>query len=293
MLGLVPQLLWGALPRVPQSEGVDCVKADDPSSTDKLVQSERRHVLFTGCLWTEVESAYLSSSGTLCDTKPVSLQNLDLDLSLSDWGHLWGYGCFLSALHDEQHELHRPAFNEFEGGVFYGYDWKINDTFTFSQSAGGIWNPLFGYRNGNDITLWEYRYFQSLENPYVTPFWDILGLISPTPSWARIRLGLRRAFHLTDTLVLTPAFETVWADRDRFRARYGELPENRFLGGAFATTTVTLKLEWFFAESWSCWVKIRQFDTVDPQARRLEEEKTDYWAKPDCTIYTVGLGRRF
>ena len=248
---------------------------------------------FSGCLWTEFETAYLSPSGTLCDTKPVALQNLDWKLSLFGWGSLWGYGAFLSMLHDEQHELHRPAFNEFEGGVFYGYDWKINDTFTFWNSAGGVWNPLFGYRNGNDATLWEYRYFQALKNPYVTPFWDILGLISPTPSWARVRLGLMRAFSLTDTLVLTPMFETVWGDRDRFKARYGELPENRFLGGAFATTTVTLKLEWFFAENWSCWAKVRQFDTIDPQARRLEDEKDVYWAQTDCTIYTVGMGCLF
>lgn len=248
---------------------------------------------FSGCLWTEFESAYLSSSGTLCDTKPVSLQNLDWNLSLGSWGRFWGYGCFLSALHDAQHELHRPAFNEFEGGVFYGYDWKINETFTFSQSIGGIWNPLFGYRNGNDGTLWEYRYFQSLENPYVTPFWDILGLMSPKPSWVRVRMGLRRTIALTETLALTPSIEAVYGDRHRFHARYGESPENSFLGGAIVSSTATLKLEWRFAESWSAWVKVRQFDTLDPQARRCEKRKTDYWAKPDCTIFTVGLGLWF
>lgn len=247
----------------------------------------------SGHLWTEFENAYLSSSGTLCDTRPVALQNLDWNYATDGWGRFWGYGCFLSMLHDEQHEYHRMAFNEFEGGVFYGYDWKINDTFTFSQSAGGIWNPLFGYRNGNEETLWEYRYFQSLENPYVTPFWDILGLISPTPSWARIRMGFRHSFRITETLVFTPMVEAVWGDRDRFRARYGELPENRFLGGAFVSTTVTLKLEWFFMENASCWFKVRQFDTVDPQARRCEEAKTVYWAKPDYTIFTVGCGYRF
>lgn len=250
-------------------------------------------VAFSGGVWMEFETAYLSSSGTLCDTRPVSLQNLDWNLALSDWGHLWGYGCFLSMLHDGQHELHRPAFNEFEGGVFYGHDWKINETFTLWNSVGGVWNPLFGYRNGNDATLWEYRCFQALKNPYVTPFWDILGLISPTPSWARIRMGVMRAFKLTDTLVLTPSVEVVWGDRDRFRARYGEWPENRFLGGSFVSMTATLKLEWFFCDPWSCWAKVRQFDTLDPQARRLEDAKTDYWAQSDCTIFTVGLGCRF
>lgn len=248
---------------------------------------------FSGTLWTEFESAYLSSSGTLCDTKPVSLQNLDWSFDMASCGRLWGYGCFLSMLHDEQHKLHRPAFNEFEGGVFYGYDWKLNDTFTLWNSVGGVWNPLFGYRNGNDDTLWEYRYFQSLKNPYLTPFWDILGLIAPSPSWARIRMGVMRSFNLTDTLVLTPSCEVVWGDRDRFKARYGETPDHRFLGGAFATTTVSLKFEWLFSDPWSCWFKIRQFDTIDSQARRSEKRKSTYWSKSDCTIFTVGLGCGF
>lgn len=247
----------------------------------------------SGCLWTEFETAYLSSSGTLCDTKPVSLQNLDWNLDLAGYGRLWGYGCFLSMLHDAQHELHRPAFNEFEGGVFYGYDWRINDTFTFSQSAGGVWNPLFGYRNGNDDTLWEYRYFQSLENPYLTPFWDILGMISPKPDWARIRMGVRCAFDLTENLTLTPSVEAVWGDPMRFKVRYGENPDTRFLGGTFVSTTVALKLEWRFAENWSCWVKVRQFDTVNSQARRCERSKSAYWARPDWTIGTVGIGYWF
>ena len=248
---------------------------------------------FSGCLWNVFESGYLSSSGTLCDTKPVSMQNLDWDFAMGGYGHFWGYGCFLGTLHDEQHELHRAAFNEFEGGVFYGYDWKLNDEWTFSNSAGGVWNPLFGYRNGNEATLWEYRWFQSLENPYLTPFWDILGLISPTPSWARIRLGVRRSFHLTDTLILTPMYETVWADRDRFRARYGELPDNTFLGGAFPTMTVTLRLEWYFVENWSVWAIFREFVTVDPQARAAVKQKDAYWEVNDLAIFSLGIGYHF
>lgn len=248
---------------------------------------------FSGCLWTEFENAYLSSSGTLSDTRPISMENLDWTYALGEYGKFWGYGCFLGTLHEKQHEYHRAAFNEFEGGLFYGYDWKLNDEFTFCNSAGGVWNPLFGYRNGNRDTLWEYRYFQSLENPYLTPYWDILGLLSPTPSWMRIRMGVRRSFNITDSLVFTPSIDAVWGDYDRYFARYGEYPRRDFLHGAFVSTTVCLKLEWFITKSWSVWTKVRQFDTVDPQARHQEKRKTVYWAKPDFTIFTLGLGYHF
>lgn len=247
---------------------------------------------FSGMLWTEFENAYLSSSGTLCDTRPISLQNLDWNFSLGDYGYLYGYGCFLSMLHDRQHELHRPAFNEFEGGAFYGYDWKLSENVTFVNAAGGVWNPLFGYRCPYRDTLWEYRYFQSLENPYVTPFWDILGLIEPD-QWVRLRFGVRRTFKLTDTLDLTPMVESVWGTPRRFYARYGERPNHPFLGGDIITATVGLKLEWHVTKEWSVWFKVRQFDTVNHQARRLERKKTDYWAKTDYTFFTLGVGYRF
>ncbi|MCR5751286.1 MAG: hypothetical protein K6G91_04930, partial [Kiritimatiellae bacterium] len=51
---------------------------------------------FTGRLSAEFESAYLSTSGTLCDTRPTALQNLDWTVHLGDYGRFYGYGCFLS-----------------------------------------------------------------------------------------------------------------------------------------------------------------------------------------------------
>ena len=247
---------------------------------------------FEGRLSAEFESAYLSSSGTLCDTRPTALQNLDWAVHFGDYGKLYGYGCFLSMMHDRQHELHRSAFNEFEGGAFYGYDWKITDDVTFFNGAGGVWNPLFGYRNGYDDTLWEFRYFQSLQNPYLTPYWDTLTLIEPG-QWTRLRFGVRRDFALTDALTLSTWVDGVWGDNRRYEARYGDRPEYQFFGGAFCTSTVGLQLTWRFAERWLVYAKIRQFDTLDRRGRRAEKKKTDYWARRDIAIVTLGIACDF
>ena len=247
---------------------------------------------FSGRLSSEFETAYLSTSGTLCDTRPTSLQNLDWTVLLGDYGKLYGYCAFLSMLHDKQHELHRPAFNEFEGGAFYGYDWKLSEDVTFFNGAGGVWNPLFGYRNGYDDTLWEFRYFQSLENPYLTPYWDTLTLIEPG-QWTRLRFGVRRDFELTETLTLSAWVDGVWGDKRRFKARYGDEPNHPFLGGAFCTTTVGLQLTWRFAENWLVYAKVRQLDTVNSQARRAEKRKTVYWARRDIAIGTIGVAYEF
>ncbi|MBR6585845.1 MAG: hypothetical protein IKK82_00370, partial [Kiritimatiellae bacterium] len=64
---------------------------------------ERVPPVFEGRLSSEFETAYLSTSGTLCDTRPTSLQNLDWTVHLGDYGKLYGYAAFLSMLHDRQH----------------------------------------------------------------------------------------------------------------------------------------------------------------------------------------------
>lgn len=245
----------------------------------------------SGDLYTEFETAYLSSSGTLCDTRPVSLQNLDWTARFGEYGRVGGYGCFLSSLHDRQHELHRAAFNEFEGGVFYGYDWDLNARQTLVTDAGFIWNPLIGYRNDPD-DLWEFRMVQALENPYVTPYWDLLALMEPD-QWSRVRVGVRRKFDLSDSVTLTPWVDVVWGCARRYEARYGEEPEDPVGGGAVYCSIVGLKLEKRFAERWRIYAKVRQFDTLGSQAREAEKRKTEYYARSDIAIFTVGVAVDF
>jgi len=250
-----------------------------------------------GMLWNVFESGYVTSSGTLWDTKPVSMQNLDWDIGLGDYGHIWGYGCFLGTLHNEQKQFHRAAFNEFEGGAFYGYDIKLCDGLMLCNSAGGIWNPLIGYYKPYDDTGWQYRCFQSLENEYLTPFWDILGGIKPS-QWNRIRFGVRRSFFVTDYLVLTPMLEGVWVDSSRFHNSFNSaIDSGKFLNGVFQSMTATLKLEWLIDDNWSTWVVIREYVLIDSQARHQMDNDPAltqyYWNQTDRAIFSWGVGYSF
>lgn len=100
--------------------------------------SSESPVRLSGTLSAEFETAYVSPSGTICDSRPTALQNLDWMLTLGDYGRFSGYGAFLSMLHDYQHELHRPAFNEFEGSIRYGYAWTLAKDVVFVNDAGFV-----------------------------------------------------------------------------------------------------------------------------------------------------------
>ena len=48
-----------------------------------------------------------------------------------------------------------------------------------------------------------------------------------------------------------------------------------------------------FAEHWLAYAKIRQLDTINSQARRAEKRKTQYWARRDIAIGTIGVTYEF
>ena len=246
---------------------------------------------FSGEIGAEFSSAYLATSGTICDNRPVASQEFDWLIDLGDYGWIDGYGWLISSLHDKQHAAHREPFNEFEGTAHYGYDWKLHDNMTLSAFAGLLWNPQIGYRRDSD-RYWGSNFGMSLKNPYVTPYCNALAMHQPTPR-ARARIGIRRSFSVCKQLSITPSAETVWADIRRYRTRYGEDPEHRFMHGAFITMLAGVKAEWRFAETLSVSCRLRQFDTIDRQARRLVKDKPQYYAKRDLAIVGVGLTWRF
>ena len=277
--------------------GVFCVFAavgysatNDTGAADSgLTVAERRW--FRGSVLCEVASAYLASSGALCDTRPVTAQELDWLVDLERFGWLDGYGWVISALHDGQHRLHRELFNEFEGAVHYGYSVQTSERTNLKNQFGFLWNPQIGYPNDNG-NYWGIHHIHSYDNPYLTPYCNALWMMQPR-MMGRIRIGVRHSFQLTDSLSATPSIETVWSDNRRYIAKYGEQPDHAFLGGGFATERFDLTLRWNFTESLAMYAQFRQFMVLGGQTRRVVRARSEYYAKTDLIVGIVGIEYSF
>ncbi len=264
--------------------------ATDDDERDALQPPTKR--IFTGSVGWQFASGYLASSGTICDTCPVTSQEFDWKFDFGEYGYIDGYAWIVSSLHNKQHESHRPMFNEFEGAVRYGYKLKISEQFTLDTRAGPLWNPPIGYEHSYQ-NYWGPYVVQRLYNPYVVPYWSGLWLLAPRMR-GRIRMGLRKPVKLCEGVVLTPSAETVWMDRRRFYARYGDNPEqDHIFGGAFATTTVGLRLSWMFAKGLTLYTMFQQFDIINSQARRAVRRSHAYYAKCDWPFIKVGIEYEF
>ncbi len=239
----------------------------------------------------EVASGYLSSSGTLGDTRPITTQMLDFKWDLGEYGHLSGYGWTISTLHNRQHAKHRAAFYQYETAVYYGRDFVIREGVVWKAKAGPLWNPLFGYTDGHNNS-WGIHFIQSLENQLLVPYMNGLWMIGPSPR-SRIRFGLSHTFVLRDHLRMELFAETVWMDNRRYQSRYGGIPQDRFLGGAFATITSGVRFAWQARDDLQFFVRLRQFDTVNSQSRRAVRHKDDYYAKCDWPVLGAGVRYSF
>ena len=245
----------------------------------------------SGYVGAEVASAYLGSSGAIYDTNPVSSQELGWLFDLGDYGWIGGYFWIISALHDRQNESHRMVFNEFELLIRYGQKWQISDKFALKASAGPLWNPPIGYKDSHN-NCWGPYVVADIDNPYVVPYMSGLWLLAPQMS-GRICFGVRKPFALTDTISLTPSFETVWMDRRRFDSRYGMEPEKAFFGGSFATVTTGVNLSWQITEDFRSYFKFLMFDAINSQARKALKNQDAYYAKCDWPIFRIGAEYSF
>ena len=204
-----------------------------------------------------------------------------------EYGSISGYFWTKSSFHNRQHDSHRATFDQLETAVYYGRNWRISDGVELRQKLGPLWNPLFGYKDGHNCD-WGVHFVQSLENEYVVPYMNALWMIAPSPR-SRIRFGIEKKFAVGEKLTVLPFVETVWMDNRRFQSRYGGIPQDRFLGGAFATLTTGVRMTWRLDDNWRLFVRIRQYDIINSQSRRAVKQQTAYYAKRDYPIVGAGI----
>lgn len=235
----------------------------------------------------EVSSGYLSSGGTLGDTRPMSTQCATWLVDFGERGSISGYVWTKSAFHNRQHAQHRAEFDQIETAIYYGRPWNISRNVTLRSKVGPLWNPLIGYKDGHNCD-WGFHLVQSLDNDIVTPYLNGLWMVSPTPR-SRVRVGVRHKFAVNDNWSVTPFIETVWMDNRRFQSRYGGIPQDRFLGGAFATMTTGMSVTWRIDDNWRMFARFRMYDIINSQSRRAVKRQSAYYAKCDYPIFGVGV----
>ena len=247
---------------------------------------------FSGYVSCDVASAYISTSGGLSDTRPVSSHTLRLRQNLGGMGFLDGYMWSISALHNKQHDRHGQLFYWLEGALHYGYDLPLWEGTRLQTKAGPYCGLPLDYVHEHNPSLGA-SVEQRFDNPYVTPYWGGIWLCEPSHK-GRVKAGLIKGFDLGNNLYLSLFVQSTWMDRRRYRARYGTaIKERSFMGGAVAFILFGLQLDWKFSDNLIFYAALSQYDVINRQARDAIKSSGHYYDKCDWPLAKVGVRLTF
>jgi len=243
--------------------------------------------------YADVESAYISR-GYIWDVRPYSAQFVDGALHLGPFGSIDASVWTMSATSDrgQSGRMSRRAYAEIDYVLRYTYDVKLAKDWTLSNGIARQWVTNPGYVTGR--TLCDFQFTQSLQNPYLTPYWKLRTIRHPyDANYAFV--GVKKAWTLLEGLSLTVDVYGDFSDRRDFEHLYGPkpwAPASRYRGGLQALNLV-FRLDYALTEHVGLFAFVGQFDVVHGDARRALKATKIPEARRDLTYGGVGISVAF
>ena len=243
-------------------------------------------------VFADIESAYWAR-GAIVDKHPFSAQFVGTKIDLDPVGSLGCYAWSVSSLSREgQSAARRNFYNEVDYCVYYGYELKILDEVSLDSNFGPKWVTLPGYRPHAN-TMKELNVWQSLKNPYVTPYYLLRWFYQPEYMYYW-DVGLTRSWELLSHLTLTVTAFGELGDSDHFMAQYGANPhsDGRYSSGLMALNLM-VRFDYSLTEWLGIYAFVHQFDIVSSDARAALDRDTSPQSLKDMMIFGLGMSINF
>lgn len=274
-------------------------------------------IVLTGTVWGgRIDPFYVNfnpswrtgyqSRSRLIEDRPMFMTMTRAGFDSKDYGNFGKIGFWnwtVSSLSGRRDYLHRRPLNEMDYGAYWTYFWDFSQ-YSDDWKGWGLttdfvkdWITLEGYthpyrESKTNASINEWRFEQTLNNPYASPFYLLRRSSHPT-EWFYARVGARRKFALTDTIAFTPEFFAENGNEYLFERRYGAKPNGGHYHGGLMTLNLILELSWKVSDMMTVYANVHQFDVTNDDARDRIKARKVVSAKRDVTIGTVGIRFRF
>ncbi len=182
---------------------VSHVRAVDTVTEESTETGEAPHKWLSFSAFVDVETAYVCR-GFVFDTHPFAAQYVDGTANLGPFGRFSAYTWNLTSWSSVSHSgtwRYRP--NETDYGLRYAYDLEMAEDWTLTSGVAKQWVTFPGREHRGSNTVIDWQAFQSLRNPYATPYWRMRYIYKPFSELYWV-VGLKRSFPLfVDGLELT------------------------------------------------------------------------------------------
>ena len=240
----------------------------------------------------EVRSSYLSL-GKLMEDRPMQITSVRIGYDAGEFGRFGIRNWDVSSLTDRRHDAHRRALYHTEFGPTWQHDFDITEGWRLTSDITRSWTIYRGFENGkSNRTYHWYQIGQSLENPYVVPFYRLRRCFHGN-DYLYFMVGVRKKLAFLDDFYLTPSVYVDGGNSRNYNRAIGTRPDGERWHSGVSSVTFRLELGWLVCENVSAFMFVEQYEVVGQAARHAIEASTYRCAHKDWTLGGVGCRIRF
>lgn len=235
----------------------------------------------------QVRSTYLSL-GKIVEDRPMQITNIRLGYDLGDFGRIGIRNWDVSSLTPRRRETHRRTLYHTEFGPTWEYDLKFAENWKLHNDLTCSWTLYRGFDDSEaNKTYWWWQIDESVDNPYVVPFWRLRRCVKGN-DYLYVRIGVRRRIDLGGGLYITPEL-ALDGGNDRNQTRvFGRKSGGEEIGSGFYSISPRLELGWKINDHFTVYAWIEQYEVLGA-ARDVNERSTYKCAHNDWTHGGIGL----
>jgi len=240
----------------------------------------------------EVRTTY-QSLGKIVEDRPMQITNLRAGWDSGMFGRFGVRNWDVSSLTDRRADVHRHCLYHTEFGPTWQYDLEIVNRWVLKTDVTYSWTLYRGFENeaANKTYQWA-QIDQSLENPYVVPYYRLRRCFVGN-DYFYFKIGLRRKFAVWKSLYVTPSVFIEGGNARNFMRVIG--PNVNGGGWSTGVSSISFRLEtgWRFNEMFTVFLYVEQYEVVGGDARDSNAVSPYRCAHNDWTHGGVGLRMSF
>ena len=239
----------------------------------------------------EVRTTYVSL-GKIVEDRPMQTDFIRVGYDAGTFGRFGIYNFDVSSLTDRRADVHRHALYHTEFGPFWDYDWKIADDWTLRNGLMAVVTLYRGF--DDDASNGDYGWIQvgqSLENPYVVPYYRMRRYGLDT-DYFYFRIGVRRKCRFLERFYVTPEICVDGGNSRNYRRVIGTNVNDRdgdWGHGGVSSITFRLEAGWEINANFTLFAFVEQYEVTGEDARDSNAASSNPCAHNDWTLGGVGL----
>lgn len=240
----------------------------------------------------EVRSTY-QSLGKIVEDRPMQVTSVKFGYDTERFGRFGIRNWDVSSLTDRRHDAHRHAIYHTEFGPTWDFDYSFTDDLKLKTSLTRSWTMYRGFNNSkSDRTYHWWQIDQSLENPYLVPFYRARKCFRGN-DYFYFKVGLRRKFSIFTNFFFTPSVFAEGGSSRNFERVIGKRLDTKHWDDGVSSISMRLEFSWKYNEIISLFAFIEQYEVVGSDARRTNGLSSYRCAHNDWTHGGIGVRMSF